>query len=101
MMVTIESDTVIAIGQPNGQVNSVTIGVLNKYILISNVDYKVIYHSAWTDHGNSGGMLLNTDLKVIGINTWGGLDNSYENHLSYASPVLKIKEFLEIYSFSL
>ena len=91
----------IAIGQPQGQVNSISIGNINNYVSISSVDYKVIYHSAWIDHGNSGGMLLDINLNVVGINTWGGTNNSYTNHESLASPVEKIKEFLNNNSFIL
>ena len=92
---------VIAIGQPQGQVNSITIGVVKKYVAITSVSYNVIYHDAWIDHGNSGGMLLDTNLNVVGINTWGGQNNSYSNHESLASPVMKIKEFLNSNSFTL
>ena len=93
-------DDVIAIGQPQGQVNSISIGKVMKYVSISVVDYSVIYHTAWIDHGNSGGMLLNKNLEVVGINTWGGQGNSYTNHESLSSPVEKIKEFLANNSFS-
>ena len=93
-------DCVIAIGQPQGQVNSISIGNVNRYVSITPVNYKVIYHTAWIDHGNSGGMLLNTNLEVVGINTWGGSNNSYTNHESLASPIEKIKEFLLNNSFN-
>ena len=95
------NDEVIAIGQPQGQLNSISIGNIRNYVNISSVNYKVIYHSAWIDHGNSGGMLLDINLKVVGINTWGGSNNSYSNHESLASPVDKIKEFLSENSFTL
>ena len=95
--------TVIAIGQPNGQLNSIGIGKINKYINIANVDYQVIEHSAYMDHGNSGGMLIDTDLKVVGINTWGddSVSDKYKETRGYSSPVEKIKEFLNRNSFTL
>lgn len=96
-----KGDDVIAIGQPRGQVNSISIGSINSYVSIKPVTYPVIYHSAWIDHGNSGGMLLNIDLEVVGINTWGGVNNSYTSHESLASPIEKIKEFLTNNSFTL
>ena len=96
-----KGDEVIAIGQPQGQVNSITIGNVDSYVSISVVSYKVIYHTAWIDHGNSGGMLINTNLEVVGINTWGGVNNSYTNHESLSSPVEKIREFLNNNSFAL
>ena len=94
-------DEVIAIGQPQGQVNSISIGNVKNFVRITNVSYKVIYHTAWIDHGNSGGMLLDINLNVVGINTWGGSNNSYTNHESLSSPVDKIKEFLSKNSFTL
>ena len=95
--------TVIAIGQPQGQVNSVGIGKINRYVKISNAEYQVIEHSAYMDHGNSGGMLIDTDLKVVGINTWGddSVSDKYKETRGYSSPVGKIKEFLQQNSFTL
>ena len=95
-----KGDDVIAIGQPQGQVNSITVGKIKNYVSIANVNYTVIYHDAWIDHGNSGGMLLDINLNVVGINTWGGENNSYTNHESLSSPVEKIKEFLKSNSFT-
>lgn len=94
-------ETVIAIGQPNSQVNSIAFGNIKYYRDIVNVDYPVINHDAYTDHGNSGGMLLNLNLEVVGINTWvfDG-SNSYSSPDGLSSPIEKIKEFLALNSFS-
>lgn len=72
-------DWVIAIGNSFGFGSSVTVGVLSHKgrDMISRVasgrlsDYidDYIQHSAQINFGNSGGCLLNTDGKVIGINT--------------------------------
>lgn len=60
---------VYAVGNPQGQVNTVTIG---KYLGLKKLDYfefEVIYSNVYIDHGSSGGMLLDSNLKVIGMNT--------------------------------
>lgn len=87
-------DVVISVGQPNGQLNSITIGEVVTYTKNSFVSYQVVMHDAWITNGSSGGMMINTNLEVVGINSWGGSDNTYEEHFGEASPVDKIKEFL-------
>lgn len=60
---------VYAVGNPQGQVNTVTIG---KYLGLKKLDYfefEVIYSNVYINHGSSGGMLLDSNLKVIGVNT--------------------------------
>ncbi len=65
-------EIVYSIGNPMGQMNAINAG---KYIaLIDNVEgfseeVKFIQSDVVIDHGNSGGMLLNQDLEVIGMNT--------------------------------
>jgi len=87
-------DVVFSIGQPNGQLNSITIGKVVKYTENPFVSYQIVLHNAWITNGSSGGMMINTNLEVVGINSWGGTENTYENHFGEASPVDKIKEFL-------
>lgn len=96
-----EMDTVIAIGQPEGQVNSITIGCVNSYVRVSDVSYPVIHHDAYINNGSSGGMLINLNFEVVGINTWGLKSNTYEEHVGLSSPVKKIIEFLNLNSFTL
>ena len=98
----VRNDLVFAIGNPHGQINSVGIGNVLGYSKVnlskpdasSNVKYDVINHDAYMLAGNSGGMLVNLAYEVVGINSWGGTTDTYENHRGLASPVLKIKEFI-------
>lgn len=92
------SETVIAIGQPEGQINAITFGEVLRYThiicstcdpLVSNVTFDCILHSAAISKGNSGGMLINRDKKIVGINTFGSENNGA------AVPVERIMEFLE------
>lgn len=102
----VADETVFTVGNPNGQMNCIGIGSINRYRTnnysdkTSNVKYLLIEHNAYMDHGNSGGMLINQRLEVIGINTFGSLI-SYEEHIGLASPIEKIKEFMNIYLFVL
>lgn len=95
------NDTVIAIGNPYGQLNSIGIGKVTNYQVpnyqrsaVSNVTYSNVVHSAYMMPGNSGGMLINDSLEVVGINTFGSTNSTYEKTTGLASPVSKINEFL-------
>ncbi len=97
-------DTVIAIGQPNGIDNSVTFGEMTKFDKISgddekgNLDFSVIWHDAPMDHGSSGGVLINGDFEIIGINYAIGTSKDNDNFLcGFAVGVDKINEFLSKY----
>ena len=95
-------EDVISLGAPKSQTNSITFGKIKRYSTItldetpkyeSNVTFPVIHHSAETDKGSSGGPLLNSECKVVGVNyavsTGGGND--------YALPIEKVHEFLTKY----
>ncbi|MBW1973679.1 MAG: trypsin-like peptidase domain-containing protein, partial [Deltaproteobacteria bacterium] len=66
-------ETVIAIGNPFGLSNSVTVGVISAVKRSIRVGDKIYYDFIQTDAsinpGNSGGPLLNVNGELIGINT--------------------------------
>lgn len=62
---------------------------------MSNVTFDVIRHSAPLNQGSSGGVLLDKDYKICGINYAAAVvEDSTEFVSGYAVPVLKVKEFL-------
>ena len=92
-------ETVIALGNPFGLENSVTIGVLsakNRTFTFSSdygsLEYDgLIQTDALINPGNSGGPLINIDGELIGINT------AIVNHaqgIGFAIPVDKVRETL-------
>jgi S1-C subfamily serine protease len=91
-------ETVIAIGQPEGQVNAITFGKVLRYEiphyqtdpLLSNVTFTCIVHDAYINNGNSGGMLVNSSMQVVGINTFG----TETNEVGLSVPVEKILAYL-------
>lgn len=100
------SSDVISLGAPNGQSNTITFGKVNAYRKVSSqnesndkskINFDVIEHTAWIDHGSSGGPLLNTDLQIVGINFGSTVytQNSVKYH--YAIPISKVVDFLEYY----
>jgi serine protease Do len=101
-------EDVIAIGQPQGQTNTITFGTITAYQIpninasttITNISFKIIKHSAPISSGSSGGVLLNTDLNIVGINFAG--NNGKEDFSDYglAIPAEKIKEYLHLYLYS-
>ncbi|QJD85336.1 S1C family serine protease [Cohnella herbarum] len=62
-------DKVYAIGSPNGLENTVSDGIVSSIRTIDGVTY--IQHTADTEVGSSGGVLLNEYGEVIGITTFG------------------------------
>ncbi|WP_256759222.1 S1C family serine protease [Cohnella sp. WQ 127256] len=62
-------DKVYAIGSPNGLENTVSDGIVSSIRTIDGITY--IQHTADTEPGSSGGVLLNEYGEVIGITTFG------------------------------
>lgn len=105
------NSTVISMGQPLGVINSVTIGKVRGYTTIelpidngevndkiSNVKFDVIMHSAPINNGSSGGALINSSYKIIGINYAAEINKENGEFVaSYAVPLLKVLEFLQFY----
>lgn len=100
----LKSSDVIAVGQPNGSTNTVTLGTISSYIKTtlsddstqSNVTFDVIKHTAETATGSSGGALYNSDLCIVGISYAGATTESGEFVYSLAIPIEKVHEFLEL-----
>ena len=93
-------EAVIALGQPLGQSNAVTYGVVESYTAVSvssssaSVTFPVIRHTAPIDSGSSGGALLDTSLRIVGINFADGTDDDGRFVCGFAVSVEKIREFL-------
>ncbi len=87
-------EPVLALGSPSGLTGTVTVGVVssirNDYF---GRDFKVIQTDAATNHGNSGGPLVNNRGEVIGIVTYGLGDLGPQN-LNFAVPVNYVRELL-------
>lgn len=98
---------VVALGQPQGQTNSISYGEVLKYINVStadpttsNITFKVIQHDAYINSGSSGGALLNTDLKLIGINYAGQFNDDGTFKTGATVQISKVKEYLNSLSIS-
>ena len=98
-------EDVISVGAPKGQSNSINYGKLYGYPTItltdtdpneSNVTFPVIQHNGYSNNGSSGGPLLNTDLKVIGVN----YAITKNTDKAYAVPIEKVREFLKKYVYN-
>lgn len=99
-------DDVILLGTPDHQTNSITYGKVRGYEIItldnceeyeSNVKFEVIRHDAGTKGGSSGGPLLNSELKVIGVNYAGQTGGGPRG---YAIPIERVWEFLNKYVYN-
>lgn len=100
------NETIISIGQPNGQPNAITFGAIEKYDDISIGDtfkpsFKVIAHNSPIDHGNSGGAILDTSLNLVGIN-FAGFQGENENFVNgYGIPIEIVRKFLSDFGITL
>ena len=95
------NDYVVALGTPSGLQNAITYGSAVEYDQINagddeslqKVSFDVIVHNAPLEHGSSGGALVDTSGRLIGINFAGYSDGAY----GCAIPISKVMEFLNEY----
>lgn len=89
---------VIAIGNPSGLGNTVTLGIIStsnkdfSKLGIYDAKFNLIQTDAVINPGNTGGPLLNSKGEVIGINTLIRSGTGTGAGLSYAIPINKTKE---------
>ncbi len=97
-----KSQPVIAIGTPQGKPNVVTFGKIENFKKIEvtdgedyiPVDFSVIWHTAYVDHGSSGGALLDTSLKVVGVNFATSTGNDGKFAFGFALDAKTVLSFL-------
>ena len=97
---------VFSVGTPRGQINAVTVGEIinnNSNIMLGTslnslkVFSNMVRHSALIDKGNSGGALVDVNLKIIGINFAGNPQTNtfpYQSVQGYAIPINNVHIFL-------
>ncbi len=98
--------TVAAIGQPGGQHNTLTYGKTSAYRPLANaegevsaVTFDILLHTAPTDHGSSGGAVLDGELRLVGLD-FAVLHDEDGNFLYTAAiPAEKIAEYLAAHPF--
>lgn len=102
--------TVISMGQPRGQINTISFGEVINYQKISlndaskeqsNVTFDVIRHNSPINNGSSGGVLINANFEIVGINYAGTNMDENPSTFSYAIPVTKVREYLSLYEFNM
>lgn len=99
------NETVVSVGAPDGQFNAVTIGRILRYESValteeessSHVSYPVICHTAVIHGGSSGGMLIDRNLQIVGINYAGASnEETGEFYEGYAVPAENVRAFLNM-----
>lgn len=98
-------DKVAAIGNPaNRGRNYISFGTITSKEPVpfgdetDDIQFNVITHSAYVSEGSSGGMLINEDAELVGINL-GGVVNGFGKFIEgKAMPIDKIIDFLNDYS---
>ena len=94
-------ETLICLSSPSGRFNAVSFGnaVNYKSVEINNesgssqIDFDVLWLDAYAEQGSSGGMVLDTDLEIVGI-VYAVATSNGEFKYSLAVPAEKINEFL-------
>lgn len=95
---------IISLGQPKGQNNTITFGIVNKYEkvkLTNNFEplFNVIQHSSPIYGGSSGGALLDFDFNLVGLN-FASASNPNGNFIyAFAIPIEEIDEYLRKFVF--
>ena len=94
---------VLAVGSPDGQLNTVTVGAVVDFTKVeiddisaedNAIDFPVLFHDAPIDNGSSGGALFDGTLSLIGINFAATeRDDSFKYGLAVGAD--KIREFLQ------
>lgn len=90
-------ETAIAIGNPLGYNNTVTVGVvsaLNRQLRLPDKNLKLLQTDAAINPGNSGGALVNMEGELIGINTIKIADTKVEG-IGFAIPINYAKPIIE------
>lgn len=86
-------DSIISVGFPNS-IYKVSKGeILDIGFIDYDIKTKVITHSSFIDSGSSGGVLLDEELKLIGLN-FAVKNESSQFIESYAIPLETIKQFI-------
>lgn len=101
-------DISIVIGRPEGESNIITFGNVYSYNnvttsdpeYVSNIQFQVMRHSAYTTNGSSGGAVYNIDFDLVGI-SYAGVSSDGEFVCSFAVPIEKVNEFLSLYVWDL
>lgn len=100
----VSRDVVITLGTPKGQINAVTWGRVATFRKIQPspdsenpvaIEFDVIVHTCLVEHGASGGALINTDMKLVGVNYALAGDENKDVSYGLAIPIDKVIEFLE------
>lgn len=89
-------ETAIAIGNPMGYNNTVTVGVisaLNRELRLPDKKLELVQTDAAINPGNSGGALVNSRGEVIGINTVKIADTKVEG-IGFAIPINSAKPII-------
>ena len=97
-------ETVSAVGYPKGVVNAVTVGKVAGYSKVditgtkSGITFDTGIHLAPTDHGSSGGAVVNGDLELVGINYASSVDTEKGTSYGVFVQASKVAEFLKKYN---
>lgn len=86
-----KGDKIYAIGSPQGIKNTISDGLVSSIYEDENGNLDVIQISAPISQGSSGGVLLNSACKVIGVTSAGYTDYAYQN-INFAIPVRKVEK---------
>ena len=103
-----KDEIVFAMGEPNGLSNTISMGYIlgskvfspeTSTIEMSNVTFSVYLNSAPIDSGSSGGALLDSNLRLVGVNFASAVDPSTGNFkYSYTIPIDRVREFIKTYT---
>ena len=98
------NETVVSITSPKGQINAIEIGQVAAVKSVtqegsqtdeSKVTFDVMWLTAYSNNGSSGGAILDTDMNLVGIVYGVATTSSGSFGYTFAIPGEKISEFLK------
>jgi uncharacterized repeat protein (TIGR02543 family) len=99
-----KNDLCLSIGSPDGLYNSISYGKVLGYmpfnpesdtLYLNNVTFDVIINDSYIHSGSSGGALIDSNLKIAGIQFASASDYNNEYLRSFAVPASKITEYVK------
>ena len=97
-------DKCVSLSTPDGLINSISFGKVTGYNLfkpetetleLNNINFNIIVNSAYIESGSSGGALIDSNLKIAGIQFASASDYNNEYLRSFAVPASKITEYIK------
>ena len=97
-------DKCVSLSTPDGLINTISYGKVlgynqfdpdSKTLELNNINFNILVNLAYIESGSSGGAVIDTNLKIAGIQFASASDYNNEYLRSFAVPASKITEYIK------